>query len=607
MNLNLSSISSVNDFTCDKELKKRMIDFIKQAVIKRREQNNKYHQIKELFLTAIEEDDIESVQYLINEEGKERFLKYKNPRTGWNAFHKSIAYSSTKTINFLLSIGFSINELTLHKNGAGLARNCFHIALYYNQPTTFLDYLVKNGVNIHHIDRQGRNAFLLAIQATSLTSTINCVKNKTKHQFLCNVETLDFLINIGVDYQIVDNNGMNAFLYAARMNNLPLLRFLSSKNIDIHCVDKDQNNALSHCIFSSYFGAVELETIKYLVSLGINIYQRNCVEYREENYRHDLFIGAILTKNIEIIKFVYSLGIEQHLNYYKEHKLRPFKYISDFNLDLTKFIIENNIDSEYEDLPSDDNLNTTNQRSNITFILHNLTFRTHAIEDLEEINDFINIFEYFLDRGHHINTPEPGTQRIAIQCCPPIKNRSLEPSILWNVVNYLIDKGSDLLHISKEGSVLHSILLYRYEAEDEEIDYEIGPLKDCPFAFDISRYIILRSLDINPLALMYNSSLYSISNNTNLVGGKRKRNKFDKSASKIVKLSHSNRAKVNSKNASDQEDSYRKLWKEHFVKAVDFTPAILKIKNERGIELQFNSSILKEHPHCNPFGFCVVK
>ena len=195
------------------------------------------------------------------------------------------------------------------------------------------------------------------------------------------------------------------------------------------------------------------DLLKYLFEAGVNPTLIN-------QSGMDLFLVSLQYKSLETLELIYSFSPNTFCNYNltSEKQHLPFhiyinrNIVDPMNVDIFRFLIENNIDNKFE--------------GSRYFILHQLVnsvFRLGLARNLkgkELYQRFKLCFEYFLKRGHPINEIEPNSNSKPIQHIINFK-RTVKCIYfdIFAIFKYLIKKGSDLLHRSEEGSLLHSILM----------------------------------------------------------------------------------------------------------------------------------------------------
>ena len=303
----------------------------------------------------------------------------------------------------------------------------------------FLQYLVSKRINVHQTNKKGCNAFLKAISSPT---------TPTK-------EILKYLISLGINIHALTTLKENAILVAAQKQGYKSLKQLHSLQIDVFCENRSNINAITLIYYNNLISTTEkMKSINFLLSIGLKM--------KGEDY---LLLDALRKGDFDLIKYFYSHGA--NISNVVSNKALKIS-LSHFNIDLFKFLINNNIDNE-----KDENF----------LILNELV---KSINNLRK--SFKQSFEYFLSRGNDINTIDPLNQKIPIQelTFPFIRNQSLKKQY-FKILKYLMDKGSDFIHCYEGNSLLHSI----------PSDYR-----------DETSFIILRSLDINRSSLRYSSPIF---------------------------------------------------------------------------------------------------
>jgi ankyrin repeat protein len=107
---------------------------------------------------------------------------------------------------------------------------------------------------------------------------------------------------------IVDNFGRTAFHYAAKNNNLPLMKYLINLGANVDKVDNDGINALQLAIMSD-----SDETAAYLIDIGINPNDFNSID------NNSLLHLAILNDNSYIANKLLLAGADPLFKNYKNY------------------------------------------------------------------------------------------------------------------------------------------------------------------------------------------------------------------------------------------------------------------------------------------------
>ena len=124
--------------------------------------------------------------------------------------------------------GETVKLLVQHGADTGLANyagsNVLMLAAASSEPLAL--WLCAIGINIHHIDFSGDNAFTLAAQSG----------------FFQLLQTLE---QLGINIHQVNHNSDNAFTLVARQGSLPWCQWLAGKGTNIHQVNRQHHNAFT--------------------------------------------------------------------------------------------------------------------------------------------------------------------------------------------------------------------------------------------------------------------------------------------------------------------------------------------------------------------------
>lgn len=158
------------------------------------------------------------------------------------------------TIKYLVDHGADLNSKGTHGFGA-----ITFAAFAGVEDQRIYDYLTANGLSIQQENKGGANAMLLIMQK------------------LKNLEMIDYFQQKGLDVNSKDNEGNNAFNYAAKGGNIEVMNALIEKGIDY----KSKNNLGGNAILVASQGirgaTPKLETFKFLVEKGVdpNVVNKN--------------------------------------------------------------------------------------------------------------------------------------------------------------------------------------------------------------------------------------------------------------------------------------------------------------------------------------------
>ena len=210
------------------------------------------------------------------------------------------------------------------------------------------------------------------------------------------------------------------------------------------------------------------------------------------------------------------------------------------------------------------------KRSEENFFPIRLVKNSLIIRTKFEFDQFKKTIEESISNGMNINQIHPQSRKIPIQFIHPCTNKFF----LWKILNFLIEKGSCLLHQSKYGSILHS--LKSLSCDIHGID-KIEIVK-------IAKYILIRSFEMNSFCDIHKKDNFHC---------KKLHNQME-NIQNINNNNNNNNYHLHHHYHNDklQQNSVNK-WKEMFVESViDPTPPLLKVDNN-GIRLKINDSSLK--------------
>jgi ankyrin repeat protein len=186
---------------------------------------------------------------------------------------------------------FDINSLNfygLYKYG----KNILMIAAYYNK-IRLIKYLLARGVDINIFNESGQNAYLIALNNANIK-----------------IKTLKLLEDNGINIYKIDKYKDNAFMTAIIYNIRPkikILEYLKSRSINIHMLNLWKENA--------YFYTGNIKTIKFLEINDLNIHYKRC---NDNIYSHffKYYNKKIEQNKKKILTYLNSRGVR---NYYSEN------------------------------------------------------------------------------------------------------------------------------------------------------------------------------------------------------------------------------------------------------------------------------------------------
>ena len=508
--------------------------------------------LRELFAKSAKSGSLSSLQYLVDLNGTKFYLE--NEEEEWRFIHYVSQSCSIESTKYLLSLGFDPHKLTKREGD-----NLFLISI--NSPNCsieYLNFLASIGVDIHHKNNYGANGVHYAVG---------------NHSNEKSMEILKYLVSLGVDVHAVTSPAKeNIFLIACKRSSfypyffgekiylyrsIEYLKYLISLNINFHLENELKSNAILEFIsklnnFYSITPEIKseeiLETLKFLVSLGINFHHEN-------NGVNRFFLLSLLLGDLDVIKFAVSIGAST------KNMIDPPIYhtISHFKVEIFRYLIENNIGDYY----SNENFKLIHKNSILLTLIQQLTLSFIPITN-ERCDLLIECLEYFLSKGISINSVHENTMKIAIQKL----NCSIPFNFLKKLVNYLIEKGSNILHCSKQGSFLHTLLLKSFSDEFIFQPSDLIPITS------LAKFILLRSLEIDYSIYSFNTSIHNNNNNDNHIDN-------------INDINYNNKGEeedgYNDKKYYEEAKEKKEFWLKEFHSLVDKTPPLLKIARSNDI------------------------
>ncbi len=152
-----------------------------------------------------------------------------------------------------------------------------HIAAFLGD-ASLMDYLIRNGWNIHERNKYGNTPLFCAIGAGHL-------------------EAVQYLVQWGANIEGENDQGKSVLHYAIQAKQLEIAFFLINEGADIYKLDKDSNNLLH---YASEIGSEEL--VYYFVEIKkVNIHAINKKGY-------SVLDLSILNGNINLVNYLIEKG-----------------------------------------------------------------------------------------------------------------------------------------------------------------------------------------------------------------------------------------------------------------------------------------------------------
>lgn len=274
-------------------------------------------------------------------------------------------------------------------------------AFEYNNDRV-INHLVKQGANTDVVDENGNSILLLSAKAGDLIKIQRCLdeyhcsllhSNYQKENCLMlaaesgNQSAVEYLIEKGMNPQLVNSKGENVLFYAVRSGKTNLVEYLLQHNLAITVQNTEKNTLLIPAVKSS-----NGQMIEFLLLNGVNIHQKNnngvtafYYTLRETGFTAKQDIQDLLVKhgadvntkgpkgitlmfeaiergNLERIKQLQLLGAD--LNVKNDHDFRP--KCSDALI--VRYLIENGVDINTKDMRGNTFLCDATQDENLELV-----------------------------------------------------------------------------------------------------------------------------------------------------------------------------------------------------------------------------------------------
>lgn len=320
----------------------------------------------------LEKADNDVIKYLLSLDGNPIDKKTHDSRI---YLHWAAYAGKVEIVNYLLNQGSSVTELDSH----GYTPLAF-AANAGQKNKALYDAFEKYGVSL--LDEKNENgANLLLLVAPSLSSETE----------------LGYFLGKGFKLNSKDNTGNGIFSYAAKSGNIDFLKLLVDKGVDYKSVNNEGGNATLYASMGRRGSKYSIETFKYLESLGIKAnvvgdYGRNplhCIGYTstdvalfeyfmskdvDVNLQDDggdnPFMSAANSNTLDIVRLLFPKV--KNINVQDENGRSALAMATNRNtVDVVEFLLENGADIRTEDKEGNTLayylLNTFKQNENSAF------------------------------------------------------------------------------------------------------------------------------------------------------------------------------------------------------------------------------------------------
>ena len=227
---------------------------------------------------------------------------------GWSELHFAARDSSPEIIEYLLSLGITINATS--KTG----RTPLMCACYKGGRLDNIKRLLELGADIQQLDYDGWSALHFAARDSSpeiieyllsLGMTVNMTDKSGQTPLMCacykggGLDNIKRLLELGADIQQLEfNDGWSALHFASRDSSPEIIEYLLSLGMTVNMTDKSGQTPL---MCACYKGG-RLDNIKRLLELGADIQQ---LDYN----RWSVLYFAARDSSPEIIEYLLSVGM----------------------------------------------------------------------------------------------------------------------------------------------------------------------------------------------------------------------------------------------------------------------------------------------------------
>ena len=226
---------------------------------------------------------------------------------GWSALHFAARDSSPEIIEYLLSLGMTVN-MTCKIGQTPLMCACLEGGRLDN-----IKRLLELGADIQQLDSNGCSVLHFAARDSSpeiieyllslgMTVNMTCKTGQTPLMCAClkggRLDNIKRLLELGADIQQLDYDGWSALHFAARDSSPEIIEYLLSLGMTVNITSKTgQTPMMCACLEGG-----RLDNIKRLLELGADIQQ---LDYDECSALH----FAATYSSPEIIEYLLSLGM----------------------------------------------------------------------------------------------------------------------------------------------------------------------------------------------------------------------------------------------------------------------------------------------------------
>ena len=391
---------------------------------------------------------------------------------------KKEAKAQLELLKFLIKQGVDLDEKDLRGNS--ITNNAFR-----SRNFKIIKYLLSSKIIKINGEKEPIREALSPIMFE-----LDLVVDKEQQKSL--LKYLKYLVEQGAE---IEENSLHL---AANFHSLKIIKYLISIGADIHFIEEENNNSVLHTLLSrvEFFASKSFNDIekiaKYFIGMGVNLEHRN-------KEGKDAFLMSIKAGKVELAKFIYSLIPNLKSKIYSESDLKGVidTLLKRFDYEAIKYLDQFPSFSKYFD--GENRIRTKNS------ILHrlvsgltsgdNFDYESYTEAEISRpfydirshrFKKFKEIFEFFLSNRNNINSIENLNQT------PLQQDYMVDCIISWKYLDYMIERGINLCHVSNFGSILHTFI-FDVQSDLEQEEYELRKYDFQNYA----KYLLIRSKEMN--------------------------------------------------------------------------------------------------------------
>ena len=257
--------------------------------------------------TSIGTGDCNTVRWLIEQGVDVNHCDKK----GWTAVHNAAKQGNLDVLKLLKESGADIHVQ------CEMGDNSIMSAAIGTGDCNTVRWLIEQGVDVNHCDKEGFTAVLNAAQQGNLDvlkllkesgATIHVQNEMGRNSIMSaaigtgDCDTVRWLIEQGVDVNHCDKEGFTAVLNAAQQGNLDVLKLLKESGATIHV----QNEMGRNSIMSAAIGTGDCNTVRWLIEQGVDV--NHC-----DKKGVTAVLNAAQQGNLDVLKLLKESGATIHV------------------------------------------------------------------------------------------------------------------------------------------------------------------------------------------------------------------------------------------------------------------------------------------------------